>query len=191
MSVGKDNFIGLRFFDAIRIEAKSDSEETTGDLSLHVYTHLTVSEVLGSYDYQMYLVYEAFHSELPDVPVYLIVRVLYSVPTASPPPSSLDHPDDTRYIILPTADSSRSLPLSCPIREGELSERYSIEWYRRLPGQQEVQLSESTYDITVEVTVGPSPSYQCTVNIEHKIGVDVDYSGPQITIESMGENIYC
>ena len=47
MSFGKDNFIGLRFFDAIRIEAKSDSGETTGDLSL--YTHLTVSEVLGSY----------------------------------------------------------------------------------------------------------------------------------------------
>ena len=26
MSFGKDNFIGLRFFDAIHIEAKSDSE---------------------------------------------------------------------------------------------------------------------------------------------------------------------
>ena len=55
MSFGKDNFIGLHFFDAIRIEAKSDSEETTGELSL--YTHLTVSEV---YDYQKCLVYEAF-----------------------------------------------------------------------------------------------------------------------------------
>ena len=59
MSFGKDNFIGLHFFDAIHIEAKSDSEETTGDLSL--YTHLTVtSEVLGLYDYQKCLVYEAF-----------------------------------------------------------------------------------------------------------------------------------
>ena len=55
MSFGKDNFIGLHFFDAIHIEAKSDSEETTGELSL--YTHLTVSEV---YDYQKCLVYEAF-----------------------------------------------------------------------------------------------------------------------------------
>ena len=55
MSFGKDNFIGLDFFDAIRIEAKSDSEETTGELSL--YTHLTVSE---TYDYQKCLVYEAF-----------------------------------------------------------------------------------------------------------------------------------
>ena len=67
MSFGKDNFTGLHFFDAIRIEAKSDSEETTGELSL--YTHLTVSEVLGSYDYQKYLVYEAFriirYSKLP------------------------------------------------------------------------------------------------------------------------------
>ena len=44
MSFGKDNFIGLRFFDAIRIEAKIDSEEMTGDLGL--YTHLPVSEVL-------------------------------------------------------------------------------------------------------------------------------------------------
>ena len=34
MSFGKDIFIGLHFFDAIRIEAKSDSEETTGELSL-------------------------------------------------------------------------------------------------------------------------------------------------------------
>ena len=67
MSFGKDNYIGLHFFDAIRIEAKSDSEETTGELSL--YTHLTVSEVLGSYDYQKCLVYEAFritrYSKLP------------------------------------------------------------------------------------------------------------------------------
>ena len=31
MSFGKDNFIGLHFFDAIRIEAKSDSEKTTGE----------------------------------------------------------------------------------------------------------------------------------------------------------------
>ena len=44
MSFGKDNYIGLRFFDVLCIEAKSDSEETTGELSL--YTHLTVSEVL-------------------------------------------------------------------------------------------------------------------------------------------------
>ena len=64
MSFGKDNFIGLHFFDAIRIKAKSDSEETTGELSL--YTHLTVSEVLGWYDYQKCLVYEAFrYSKLP------------------------------------------------------------------------------------------------------------------------------
>ena len=41
MSFGKDNFIDLHFFDAIRIEAKSDSE-------LSLYTHLTVSE---AYDY--------------------------------------------------------------------------------------------------------------------------------------------
>ena len=47
--------IGLHFFDAIHIEAKSASEETTGELSL--YTHLTVSE---AYDYQKCLVYEAF-----------------------------------------------------------------------------------------------------------------------------------
>ena len=61
MSFGKDNFIGLRFFDAIRIEAKSDSEETTGELSL--YTHLNVSE---AYDYQKCLVYEAFrYSKVP------------------------------------------------------------------------------------------------------------------------------
>ena len=67
MSFGKDNFIGLRFFDAIHIETKSDSEEMTGELSL--YIHLTVSEVLGSYDYQKCLVYEAFritrYSKLP------------------------------------------------------------------------------------------------------------------------------
>ena len=51
-SFGKDNFIGLHFFDA---KAKSDSEETTGELSL--YTHLTVSE---AYDYQ----------KCPDIPKY-------------------------------------------------------------------------------------------------------------------------
>ena len=32
------NFIGLRFFDAIRIEAKSDSEEMTGDLKAYIHT---------------------------------------------------------------------------------------------------------------------------------------------------------
>ena len=58
VSFCKDNFIGLRFFDALHIEAKSDCEETTGELSL--YPHLTVAEILGSYDYQKCLVYEAF-----------------------------------------------------------------------------------------------------------------------------------
>ena len=59
MSFGKDNFIGLHFFDAIRIEAKSDSEETT----LSLYTHLTVSE---AYDYQKCLVYEIIrYSKVP------------------------------------------------------------------------------------------------------------------------------
>ena len=58
MSFGEDNFIGLCFFDALHIEAKSNCEEMTGELSL--YPHLTVAEVLGSYDYQKCLVYEAF-----------------------------------------------------------------------------------------------------------------------------------
>ena len=62
--LAKTIIIGLHFFDAIRIEAKSDSEEMTGELNL--YTHLTV---LGSYDYQKCLVYEAFritrYSKLP------------------------------------------------------------------------------------------------------------------------------
>ena len=52
----------------IRIEAKSDSEETTGELSLYRPTHLTVSEVLGSYDYQKCL-------GIPNYPVTLHVRM--------------------------------------------------------------------------------------------------------------------
>ena len=67
LSFGKDDFIGLRFFRVLRMEAKGNSEEMTGELSL--YTHLTVAEVLGSYDCQKYLVREVFritrYSKLP------------------------------------------------------------------------------------------------------------------------------
>ena len=43
IAFGKDNFIGLHFSDAIHIEAKSDSEEMTGELK--AYIHTSISEV--------------------------------------------------------------------------------------------------------------------------------------------------
>ena len=100
-----------------------------------------------------------------------------------------------RNITFPTPESPREVNLSCPIRPGALSERYSVRWVSSVPGTGEFRVipNSNKYDITVSRSSSSLDQYECQVTIMHRIGQDVPevtrgYDGPMIVINRNGES---
>ena len=100
-----------------------------------------------------------------------------------------------RNITFPTPESSREVNLSCPIRPGALSERYSVRWISSVPGTGAFRLipNSNKYDITVSHASSSLDQYECQVTVMHRIGQGVlkvtrRYDGPMIVIKKYGES---
>ena len=114
--------------------------------------------------------------------------------SAASPPENFDGETRDRYIVFPTATSSRDISLSCDIRPGALSNRYSVQWLEySLERGSFLPLSANTFDIDITASYGQSslvvPQYQCRVAIEHRNDTQDglrDYSGPIIRINQKG-----
>ena len=106
-------------------------------------------------------------------------------PTYVAPPDILYDGNTThRYIIFPTADSSREVNLSCPIRPGALSERYSVRWESQDP----LVASVMDYDLLLTTTASSTFQYQCQVTIQHHTEGNntLTYGGPVTVLEKLG-----
>ena len=111
------------------------------------------------------------------------------------PAMNYDGVERLRNITFPTPESPRDINLSCPIRPGALSERYSARWVSSVPGTGEFRVIPNSYwyDITVSHASSSLDQYECQVMIIHRIGQDVAeiirrYDGPLIVIKRNGEN---
>ena len=101
--------------------------------------------------------------------------------SAASPPATYNTSEIARYVIIPTPESSRRISLSCAIRPGALTDRYSVTWV--LPRS----LSANTQTITVQVNSTTFAIYHCIVRIQHSSDVSVRYSPPPVTIRQRGE----
>ena len=111
------------------------------------------------------------------------------------PAMNYDGVERLRNITFPTPESSRDINLSCPIRPGALSERYSARWVSSVPGTGEFRVipNSNRYDTTVSHASSSLDQYECQIMITHCIGQDVaeiirSYDGPLIVIKRNGEN---
>ena len=91
-----------------------------------------------------------------------------------------------RNITFPTADSSREVKLTCPIRPGALSERYTVRW------ESSTNLLENfgNYDITEDIDPTSRDHFQCKVTIVHRYLQDIVlevYNGPMIVLNKIGK----
>ena len=89
-----------------------------------------------------------------------------------------------RYVIFPTPEGTRRISLSCAIRPGAMTDRYSVTWKQILPFGSPHLLSANTQNITVDVnsTNATISTYQCNVIIQHSSDVSVSYFPPPVTI---------
>jgi hypothetical protein len=100
-------------------------------------------------------------------------------------PDGIVETSTNRYVVLPSAGSSREIQLSCSIRPGPLTAQYSVRWTENHSGQT-LNLTEDTYYLFV--TAEPSSQaqqYQCRVTVQHRsdlVGSQVVYNGPLITV---------
>ena len=114
--------------------------------------------------------------------------------SAASPPENFDGETRDRYVVFQTAASSRDISLSCDIRPGALSNRYSVQWLEYSPEQSIfLPLDANTFDIDISASYGQSslvtPRYQCKVIIEHRNDTQDgvrDYSGPIIRLNQKG-----
>ena len=98
-----------------------------------------------------------------------------------------------RNITFPTADSSREVNLTCPIRPGALSERYRVQWELRFSALGLTFIKDiGNYDITEDIYPTSRIQYQCKVTILHRdLDEDVDvYSGPMIVLNKIGKLVH-
>ena len=91
-----------------------------------------------------------------------------------------------RNITFPTADSSREVNLTCPIRPGALSERYTVRW------QSSTNRLENfgNYDIAEDINPTSGDHFQCIVTILHIYSEDIVlevYNGPMIVLNKIGK----
>ena len=89
-----------------------------------------------------------------------------------------------RYFIIPHPDTSVSIP--CAIHPGALEQRYSIKWRQLSP---RTLLVDQSYNISKVVAPLHPATYECTVDIEHREGLTVEYDGPILRIETTGETL--
>ena len=108
-----------------------------------------------------------------------------SLSAASPPATY----KMARYVIFPTPEGTRRISLSCAIRPGAMTDRYSVTWKQILPFGSLLLLSANTQNITVDVnsTNATISTYQCNVIIQHSSDVSVSYFPPPVTIHAKGE----
>ena len=107
-------------------------------------------------------------------------------------PPATNYDDESarlRYVVFPTPDSSRVIELFCPIRQGALEERYSVEWQTSTGDGFTTLENSAHYDFPVNITPSPQPVYRCRVSIQHlNDSEDITlYNGPEIMIENKGE----
>ena len=114
----------------------------------------------------------------------VLVIIYFSVAS---PPATYNTNEMARYVIIPTPESSRRISLSCAIKPGALTDRYSVMWEQMLQPGSPHSLAASTQSITVEVNSTSFAMYQCTVRIQHSSDVSVSYSPPPVTIHWRGE----
>lgn len=89
-----------------------------------------------------------------------------------------------RYVVFPTAESSRDIQLHCDIRPGALGSRYSVEWLGN-----SVSLGYQTFDISVSLRPSSSTQqYLCRVTIVHRNDTESSevYNGPAIMLQQRG-----
>ena len=93
-----------------------------------------------------------------------------------------------RYITFPTADSSREVNLTCSIRPGALSERYSVRWASSIPGIEGFTVVDTGhFDIKEDIHSASLHQYQCKVTIQHSSSDVETYNGPTIILNKTGK----
>ena len=115
----------------------------------------------------------------------LVLVIIYF--SAASPPATYNTSEMARYVIIPTPESSRRISLSCAIRPGALTDRYSVTWEQILPHESPHPLPTITQSITVQVNSTSFAMYRYTVRIQHSSDVSVSYSPPPVTIHWRGE----
>ena len=95
-----------------------------------------------------------------------------------------------RNITFPTADSSREVNLSCPIRPGALSERCRVQWESSIPGIPGFTIVDTElFTITEDIHPTSLHQYQCKVTIQHSNTKTETYNGPIINLNKIGNII--
>ena len=112
----------------------------------------------------------------------MIKLLLFFLISASP---AYNAQTRNRYVVFPTAESSRDIQLHCDIRPGALGSRYSVEWLGN-----SASLSYQTFDISVSLRPFLSTQqYLCKVTIKHRNDTESSskvYNGPLIMLEQRG-----
>ena len=107
---------------------------------------------------------------------------------AASPPTTYKSMEFTRYVILPTPNSTRQVELSCAIMPGALFQKYRVRWIQQAP--KTMFFGENMYSVTTSVNPSlPSISYQCNVTIQHSSIVSASYTPPPIVVHNKGKRV--
>ena len=93
---------------------------------------------------------------------------------------------EERHVIIPSSNTAVDTDLMCAIQPGALPSKYSFQW-RQLLSPSGMRILSGETETSVVVSPGEAARYMCTATIEHVLGTEVTYNGPEIIVNAKGE----